>query len=144
METIAIYAGLFLSAFLSATLLPLQSETVLVGLLLTDRAPWALITIASVGNVTGAVVNWLIGRGIEQLRDRKWFPVSAASLQRSQAWYLRYGKWSLLLSWMPVIGDPITVVAGVLREPLPMFLLLVSIAKVGRYLALAALTLGWT
>lgn len=143
METIAVYAGLFLSAFVSATLLPLQSETVLVGLLLTDRAPWPVIATASVGNVAGAVVNWLIGRGIEQLRDRSWFPVSAASLQRSQAWYLRYGKWSLLLSWMPVIGDPITVVAGVLREPLPMFLLLVSIAKVTRYLVLAALTLGW-
>ena len=144
METIGIYVGLFLSAFLSATLLPLQSETVLVGLLLTDRAPWALIATASVGNVGGAVVNWLIGRGIEHLRDRKWFPVSAASLQRSQAWYLRYGKWSLLLSWMPVIGDPITVVAGVLREPLPIFLLLVSVAKVSRYSMLAALTLGWT
>ncbi|MBM0106735.1 DedA family protein [Steroidobacter sp. S1-65] len=144
METIAIYAGLFLSAFFSATLLPLQSETVLVALLLTDRSPWPVIVIASVGNVAGAVVNWLIGRGIEQLRDRRWFPLSAASLQRSQAWYLRYGKWSLLLSWMPVIGDPITVVAGVLREPLPMFLVLVSIAKIGRYLVLAGLTLGWT
>lgn len=143
METIAIYAGLFLSAFVSATLLPLQSETVLVGVLLTDHSPWVAIAIASVGNVAGAVLNWLIGRGIEQLHERKWFPVSAASLQRSQAWYLRYGKWSLLLSWMPVIGDPITVVAGVLREPLPMFLLLVSVAKVGRYLVLAFLTLGW-
>src|SRR5687768_12306530 len=144
METIAIYSGLFLSAFVSATLLPLQSESVVVGLLLTDHAPWAVIAIASVGNIAGAVVNWLIGRGIEHLHDRKWFPVSAASLQRSQAWYLRYGKWTLLLSWMPVIGDPITVVAGILREPLPMFLLLVSLAKVGRYLAIAALTLGWT
>ena len=144
METIAIYSGLFLSAFISATLLPLQSESVLVGLLLTDHAPWAVIAIASVGNIAGAVVNWLIGRGIEHLRDRKWFPLSAASLLRSQAWYLRYGKWTLLLSWMPVIGDPITVVAGVLREPLPMFLFLVSLAKVGRYLVVAALTLGWT
>lgn len=144
MEAIAIYSGLFLSAFVSATLLPLQSESVVVGLLLTDHAPWAVIAIASVGNIAGAVVNWLIGRGIEHLHDRKWFPVSAASLQRSQTWYLRYGKWTLLLSWMPVIGDPITVVAGVLREPLPMFLLLVSLAKVGRYLVVAALTLGWT
>lgn len=144
METIAIYGGLFLSAFVSATLLPLQSESVLVGLLLTDHTPWAVIAIASVGNIAGAVVNWLLGRGIEHFRDRKWFPLSAASLQRSQVWYLRYGKWTLLLSWMPIIGDPITVVAGILREPLPMFLLLVSIAKVGRYLVVAALTLGWT
>lgn len=139
-----VYAGLFLSAFVSATLLPLQSETVLVGLLVTDHTPWLVIAIASVGNVAGAVVNWLIGRGIEHLRDRKWFPVSAVSLQRAQDWYQRYGKWSLLLSWMPVVGDPITVVAGVLREPLPIFLLLVSVAKVSRYLVLAALTLGWS
>ena len=143
MESIALYAGLFLSAFVSATLLPLQSETVLVGLLLTGHSPWAAIAVASVGNVAGAVLNWSIGRGIERLRDRRWFPLSAASLQRAQAWYLRHGKWSLLLSWMPLIGDPITVAAGVFREPLPTFLLLVGIAKVGRYLVLAGLTLGW-
>jgi membrane protein YqaA with SNARE-associated domain len=141
-EGLALYAGLFVSSFVSATLLPLQSETAVVALLLTDHSPWLVVTVASVGNVLGAVLNWLIGRGIEQLRDRKWFPLSAASLERSQAWYLRYGKWSLLLSWAPVIGDPITVAAGVLREPLPMFLLLVTLAKVGRYVVLAALALG--
>ena len=67
-------------------------------------------------------------------RDRPWFPVKAGALDRAQGWYQRYGKWSLLLSWAPVIGDPLTIVAGVLREPLPVFLLLVTIAKVGRYI----------
>jgi membrane protein YqaA with SNARE-associated domain len=141
-ESLALYAGLFVSSFVSATLLPLQSETAVVALLLTKHSPWLVVTVASVGNVLGAVLNWLIGRGIEQLRDQKWFPLSTASLERSQAWYLRYGKWSLLLSWAPVIGDPITVAAGILREPLPMFLLLVTLAKVGRYVVLAVLALG--
>jgi membrane protein YqaA with SNARE-associated domain len=143
MADLVAYGGLFLSALLAATILPMQSESVLVGFLLTDRYPaWVLLTVASLGNVLGAIINWLLGRFIERFRDRKWFPVNAAQLDRAQNWYRRYGKWSLLLSWAPIIGDPLTVIAGVLREPLPIFLLLVTIAKVGRYLVLAAATYG--
>jgi membrane protein YqaA with SNARE-associated domain len=144
MGDIAAYAGLFLAAFVAATVLPMQSEAALAGLLLTDYSPPLVVAVASTGNVLGSVVNWLLGRGIERFRDRRWFPASPSALERAQAWYRRYGKWSLLLSWVPVVGDPLTVVAGVLREPLPVFLLLVAIAKVGRYLALAAFTLSWT
>lgn len=90
----------------------------------------------------GSVVNWVLGRWIEHFKEKPWFPVKAASLAHAQAWYSRYGKWSLLLSWAPVIGDPLTVVAGVMREPFPVFLVLVTLAKVGRYLILAAITLG--
>lgn len=133
---------LFAVAFGAATILPLQSEAVLTGLLLVDYSPAWLIAIASVGNVLGSVVNWMMGRQVEKLRNRRWFPVSEAQLDRAQRWYRRYGKWSLLLSWVPVVGDPLTVIAGVLREPLPAFLVLVTIAKVGRYLALAAMVLG--
>ncbi|MFG1466336.1 YqaA family protein [Xanthobacter sp. DSM 24535] len=143
MADLAVYAGLFMAALAAATILPMQSEAVLVGLLLADYSPWLLITVASVGNVLGSVINWLLGRGIERFRDRPWFPASGAKLERAQHWYRRYGKWSLLLSWAPIIGDPLTVVAGVLREPFPMFLLLVTIAKIGRYLVLAAATLGF-
>ena len=143
MADLAVYAGLFMAALAAATILPMQSEAVLVGLLLADYSPWLLITVASVGNVLGSVINWLLGRGIERFRDRPWFPASGAKLERAQHWYRRYGKWSLLLSWTPIIGDPLTVVAGVLREPFPMFLLLVTIAKIGRYLVLAAATLGF-
>jgi membrane protein YqaA with SNARE-associated domain len=141
MTDLAAYAGLFLSALAAATILPMQSEAVLVGLLLADYSPWLLVTVASVGNVLGAAINWLLGRGIERFRDRPWFPASHAGLQRAQSWYRRYGKWSLLLSWVPMIGDPLTVVAGVLREPFLVFLLLVAVAKTGRYLVLAAITL---
>jgi membrane protein YqaA with SNARE-associated domain len=139
------YAGLFASAFVAATLLPAQSEAVLAGLLIDGRYPMlTLLAVASAGNVLGAVVNWLLGRGIERFRDRAWFPVKGATLERTQRWYQRYGKWSLLASWAPFIGDPLTVAAGVMREPLPVFLLLVTVAKVGRYIVLAALVLGWT
>ncbi len=142
MSSVSVYAGLFLAALAAATILPMQSEAVLVGLLLSGYTPWLLLTVASVGNVLGSVINWLLGRGIERFRDRPWFPARGAQLDRAQRWYRRYGKWSLLLSWVPIVGDPLTVMAGVMREPLPMFLLLVTIAKVGRYLVLAALTLG--
>ena len=141
MGDLAALGGLFMAALLAATLLPAQSEAVLVGLLLAGYAPWLLLGVASVGNVLGSVVTWALGRGIEHLRNRRWFPVSPAALARAERWYRRYGRWSLLLSWMPIIGDPLTVVAGVLREPLPVFLLLVSVAKVGRYLVLIAVTL---
>ncbi len=142
MGEVAVYFGLFGAAFLAATLLPAQSEALVVALLLSDYAPWLVLAVASVGNVLGSVVNWLLGRGIEQFRERPWFPASPAGLARAERWYRRFGKWSLLLSWMPIIGDPLTLVAGILREPFPVFLLLVTIAKVGRYLVLAAATLG--
>ncbi|AVO52426.1 YqaA family protein [Ectopseudomonas mendocina] len=138
------YLGLFLSAFFAATLLPLQSEAVLVALLLGGaHATWTLLTVATAGNVLGSWVNWLLGRSLEHYRQRRWFPVSDARLQQAQAWYARYGRWSLLLSWMPVIGDPLTLVAGVMREPLWRFLLIVTLAKAGRYAVLAAITLAW-
>lgn len=138
------YGGLFLVAFLAATVLPLQSEAVFTGLLLSGNfSPAGLLIVASCGNILGALANWWLGRGVEHLRHKPWFPVSQARLSQAQRWYGRYGRWSLLLAWMPVIGDPLTVAAGMLREPLWSFLLLAGSGKVARYLALAALTLGW-
>lgn len=140
----AAYAGLFASALLAATVAPMQSEAVLVALLLSGEYPVAwLLLVASCGNILGAVLNWLLGRWIERFRDRRWFPADARQLLRAQGWYQRYGKWSLLLSWVPIIGDPITVVAGVMREPLPIFLILVALAKTGRYMVVVGATLHW-
>ena len=104
--------------------------------------PSLRIVVVGAGNVLGSVVNWALGRSVDRFRDRRWFPVSYASLDRAARWYARWGHWSLLLSWMPVIGDPLTVVAGVLREPLWRFLLVVGFAKVARYVAVAAVALG--
>jgi len=143
MSALAAYAGLFLAAFGAASILPMQSEPLLVGLLLLGEQPaWALVLVASIGNTLGSCLNWLLGRWIDHYRDRRWFPVKPEQLAKAEAWYRRWGKWSLLLSWAPVLGDPLTVIAGVLREPFWIFLLLVAIAKTGRYLALAAATLG--
>ncbi|WP_449192060.1 YqaA family protein [Thauera sp.] len=139
----AAYIGLFVAAFGAATLLPLQSEAVLVGLLVNAaHPPWALVIVASAGNVLGSVVNWLLGRYLERWRAYRWFPVRSDQLEKAQARYHRYGRWSLLLSWVPVIGDPLTVLAGVMREPLWSFVLIVAVAKAGRYIFIAALTLG--
>ncbi len=140
MSDLAAYLSMFSSALVAASLLPAQSEAVLVSLVLGGAQPvWALVTVASAGNVLGAVINWALGRSIERFRERRWFPVGPAALASAQTRYRRWGKWSLLLSWMPVIGDPLTLAAGFLREPLPVFLLLVTIAKTTRYLVLVAL-----
>jgi membrane protein YqaA with SNARE-associated domain len=137
MIDIAAYAGLFVSALGAATLLPGSSEAVLAGLLLAGYSPTLLIAVASIGNILGSVINWWLGTQIERFRGRRWFPVSEPNLKRAQAWYAKYGRWSLLLSWAPVIGDPLTVIAGVLREPLPSFVAIVSLAKIVRYIVVA-------
>ena len=137
--------GLFLSAFLAATLLPAQSELTLAGLLAREAAPvWALLTAAALGNTAGSCVNWLLGRGIARYSGRRWFPFSPATLARAEGWYRRYGRWSLLLSWAPVVGDPLTLAAGVMREPFLSFVLITLAAKLGRYLVVAAAVLSWT
>lgn len=137
------YTGLFASALLAATILPMQSEAVLVGLLVEGSRPLVLLLIvATVGNVLGSVINWYLGRFLSRFRDRRWFPASDAQIARAKNWYHRYGRWSLLGSWLPIIGDPLTVVAGVLREPLGTFVLLVTLAKGGRYVILALSTLS--
>lgn len=138
------YLGLFFAAFGAATLLPLQSEAVLVGLLVSDRYwLWGLLAVATLGNVLGSLVNWWLGRRLERFQGRRWFPVSPAHMTCARAHYQRYGHWSLLLSWLPVIGDPLTLIAGVMREPLGRFLLIVTFAKGARYAVLAIITLGW-
>lgn len=144
MDDLAILGGLFAIAFIAATVLPAQSEAALVGLQLAGNPVVLLVLVASAGNTLGAVVNWTLGRGVERFHDRRWFPVSPSTLNRASAWYRRWGRWSLLLSWAPIGGDALTVAAGVLREPFWSFLLLVAIAKTGRYVVLAAATAGLT
>ncbi|MBB3407360.1 membrane protein YqaA with SNARE-associated domain [Rhizobium sp. BK316] len=143
LTAVSTMTGLFLVAFAAATIFPMQSEAALAGLVLAGQhPPVLLVAVASTGNTLGAVVNWVLGRGVERFRSRRWFPVGDAALDRASRWYRRYGRWSLLLSWMPLFGDALTVAAGVLREPLLPFLLLVFVAKTGRYVALVLAVLG--
>ena len=137
------YGGLFIVAFLAATILPAQSEAGLAALILASPASVILlVATASLGNVLGSVVNWYLGRSIRRFTGKRWFPANAR-LSRATCWYSRYGRWSLLLSWIPIIGDPLTVVAGIMREPFLRFLLIVGIAKTSRYIVVAMLALQW-
>ena len=130
--------ALFGISFLAATLLPAQSELGLSGLIYVETAPVALlVAIASVGNTLGSVVNWALGRGAVRFSGARWFPVRPEKLEKATAWYRRYGRWSLLLSWAPLIGDPLTLAAGLLRERFLTFLALVAVAKTGRYVVVA-------
>ncbi len=138
-------AGVFFSAFLAATILPLSSEVVLGALYAAGGGgALSLWLVASLGNVLGAVVNWGLGRYLLHWRDRKWFPFSEKQLAGAEAWFRRYGVWSLLLAWVPVIGDPLTFAAGFLRVNLWLFLPLVAIGKAGRYAAVLWLADGMT
>jgi membrane protein YqaA with SNARE-associated domain len=134
--------GLFGSALLAGSILPAQSEVVLAGLLLAKTAsPWLLVAVATLGNVGGAVLNYALGRSAERFRHRRWFPLSAAGWERSAVWFNRWGVATLLLSWLPIVGDGFTVLAGAARTPFPLFLALVTLAKAGRY-ALIAIALA--
>ncbi len=136
------YLLLFLSALLAATLIPAQSEALLVSLMLQGEAVlWVLLVVATLGNTLGSVINWWLGRYLEHFQDKRWFPVKEASLARAQQWFQRYGWGVLLLSWLPIIGDPLTVVAGVMRMPLLPFVVVVAVAKGGRYGVLAWMVL---
>jgi membrane protein YqaA with SNARE-associated domain len=127
--------SLFVTAFLAATVLPAQSEFLLAGLHLTGAyGKAALVGVATAGNVLGSVVNWLLGRYLIHFRHRRWFPVKPALLDRATAWYQTWGFWSLLLAWAPFIGDPLTLVAGILRENFWIFLALVTLGKAARYI----------
>tara|TARA_B100001287_G_scaffold34793_1_gene24651 strand:+ start:573 stop:1007 length:435 start_codon:yes stop_codon:yes gene_type:complete len=128
------YFKLFLISFLAATVLPLSSEIVLTTMLLTNLFEKNLLLVfASLGNILGSVLNWYLGKKINLYKDKKWFPVSAERLKKSQYYFNKYGLWSLLIAWVPIIGDPITLLAGVLNVRLSIFLFLVSISKISRY-----------
>jgi membrane protein YqaA with SNARE-associated domain len=141
---LAAYAALFISAFTSATLLPGSSEAALLTLLAMGRGePVTLVVVATAGNLLGSLVNWMLGRFFSALRERRWFPIDEPSYRRATDWFNRYGVWSLLLSWLPIIGDPLTVVAGALRVGLLRFVLLVSIGKGARYIFIVGAYSWW-
>jgi len=130
---------MFLGALLAATLLPFSSELMLVAALKAGEVPvWALIFVAALGNILGALINWGLGRYMLHWIDRRWFPFSRKQIDRASQRFNRYGVWSLVLAFLPIIGDPLTFAAGMLRVRLWIFLPLVAIGKTARYLFI-----GW-
>ena len=132
-----IYLSLFVISFIAATILPFSSELTLAGLVATSNYDnLLLLIVASLGNVLGSVVNWILGFYSRDLSTKKWFPFKDEQIEKSSKWFNKFGRWSLLFAWVPFIGDPLTIVAGLFRVKFLEFLILVSIGKVGRYLVI--------
>ena len=130
-----IYLSLFFISFLAATILPFSSELTLAGLIATSNYNnLLLLIIASLGNILGSVINWILGFYSRTLAAKKWFPFKDKQIKKSSKWFSKFGKWSLLFAWVPIIGDPLTLVAGLLRVRFLDFIILVAIGKVSRYL----------
>lgn len=129
-------AALFLASLLAATIVPLSSEAALAAAVSTDPPSWVpFLAVATLGNTLGSVVNWALGRALLRFRDRRWFPVGPEALDRAQRRFARWGAWSLLLAWVPWVGDPLTVAAGAFGVRIGTFVLLVATGKLARYLA---------
>ena len=133
------YLGLFVSAFLAATLVPAYSEILFASLVATGYDPLTLWLWASTGNTLGSAVNWVLGRYLLHFQDRKWFPFKEKNLALAQGWFQKYGVWSLLMAWLPVGGDALTFIAGIMRVRFWIFLVLTAIGKGARYAFLLAI-----
>ena len=129
-----IYLSLFIISFLAATILPFSSELTLVGLIATSNYDnLLLLIVASFGNILGSVVNWVLGFYSRNLTAKKWFPFKGRQIENSSKWFSKFGKWSLLFAWVPFIGDPLTLAAGLFKVKFIEFVILITIGKFSRY-----------
>ena len=134
------YLSLFTISFLAATILPFSSELMLASMLsIENYNRTLLITFSSFGNILGSVLNWVLGFYFIKLQNKKWFPFNQEQISKSSQWFEKYGKWSLLFAWAPIIGDPLTFVAGTMKTRFLIFLILVGIGKISRYLFISLL-----
>jgi membrane protein YqaA with SNARE-associated domain len=135
-----VYLTLLLISFSAATILPLSSELTLASLLNTGNySSFVLVGTASLGNILGSIFNWILGFYLFKYTNKKWFPFKKNKINIAAKRFNKFGVWSLLFTWIPVIGDPLTFVAGILRVNFFLFLFLVAIGKVSRYLFIYAL-----
>ena len=129
------YLSLFILSFLAASILPMSSELTFTGLLISNKYnALGLLSSASLGNILGSVFNWVLGYYLLKYLTKKWFPFKQNQIDQASNWFKKFGIWSLLFAWVPIIGDPLTFVAGILRVKFSIFLILVSIGKILRYL----------
>ena len=137
------YSILFLSAFGAATIVPFYSEIAYIGMLEQGFAPLWVWLVATAGNSLGAAVNWILGRFLTRFETRRWFPFKPDSLHRGQVWFQKYGVWSLLLAWLPIVGDALTFIAGVMRVRFELFFILTAIGKGARYAVVYLIYIGF-
>tara|TARA_Y100001960_G_scaffold195864_1_gene204997 strand:- start:570 stop:1007 length:438 start_codon:yes stop_codon:yes gene_type:complete len=143
MGNLVTYSILFGSAFLAASLFPAQSELLLTSLIVSEKySVLILLAVASAGNIAGSILNYYIGRYLMHFKNHKYFPIKENMLETSKKYFKKYDSKILLMAWMPVIGDPLTVVAGAFRTNIWMFILLVSIGKTFRYMIVAGTALA--
>ncbi len=135
------YPALFLTSFVASTLLPLGSEWLLAALLLQGGDPALGVAVATAGNTLGALTTYAVGLWGSPLFLDRLLRIDAPARERAEGFYRRWGRWSLLFSWLPVLGDPLCLAAGVLRVGFFPFLLPVAFGKFGRYLVVALLSL---
>lgn len=128
-----VYISLFITSFIAATLLPAASEALLGTLVTQGYALLLLWFCATLGNTLGSCVNWWLGKESLRFKDKKWFPVSENKLNKAQAQFQKYGIVTLLFTWLPIVGDPLTLMAGVMRIRFDLFVLLVALGKGVRY-----------
>ncbi len=129
--------SLFISALISSTLMPGGSEALLLFRLHEGAAPLLLVLTATVGNVLGSVITYAMGRLGNAALHRRWLRMDEATVDRAEKWFSRFGQPALLFAWLPFVGDPLCLVAGLLRSPLWLFVLLVTLGKAARYALLA-------
>ena len=129
--------ALLIVSFLAATVLPVASEWLLVALVVQAVDPGTAVGIATLGNTLGAVTTWALGIWGGPYILQRWLGIDANDRRRAERWYARWGSWSLLMAWAPVVGDPLCFVGGVMKVPLARFTLLVAAGKAARYAALA-------
>ena len=134
------YLSLALISFLAATIIPLSSELALASLLSTnEHNSFILIGTASLGNILGSIFNWLLGFYLFEYINKKWFPFKENQVNAAFKKFSKFGVWSLLFAWVPIIGDPLTFMAGILKINFLLFLVLVTVGKTSRYLFLYVL-----
>jgi len=129
--------ALFFSALISATLFPGGSEALLLYRLHEGGDALSLVLTATSGNVLGSLITYAMGRLGNEALHRRWLRIPEEAVARAEAWFTRFGRPALLLAWLPVVGDPLCLVAGLLRCHLGIFLLLVTFGKLARYAILA-------
>ena len=134
-KKMTVYFFLFLTSFLAATIFPLSSELTLISLLKSGSySSFLLISTSSLGNILGSIFNWFLGFYLSEYIHKKWFPFKQNQINVASKRFSKFGIWSLLFSWLPIVGDPLTLIAGILRINFLLFLILVAAGKIGRYL----------